>query len=175
MNIDELNERAAEIAAKLKPKQRKFVEEYEKDGNATQAAIRAGYKEDAAAVTGCRLLRNANILAYRRIRASINFASLGISRDTLAADLVEIKERCMQAKPVMVWNYQTHKMEETGEYQFDSKGATKAIETLAEMIGEKDPTKINVTGHVAMPEITIDEREKILREIAEEFRSEKED
>ena len=174
MDIEKLNEQAAELAALLKPKQKKFVEEYEKDGNATKAAQRAGYSEDNAAITGCRLLKNANVLAYRRVRASIQFAILGISRDTLAADLVEIKERCMQAKPVMEWNYDTHKMEETGEWTFDAKGATKAIETLAEMIGEKDPAKISITGHIAMPEMSLEEREKILKEIAEEYAGAKE-
>ena len=31
------------LATKLKPKQKKFVEALEKDGNATKAAIAAGY------------------------------------------------------------------------------------------------------------------------------------
>jgi phage terminase small subunit len=39
-----------------------FVDEYLKDYNATRAAIRAGYSERSAAVTGSRLLRNANVL-----------------------------------------------------------------------------------------------------------------
>lgn len=39
-------------------KREKFVEEYVKDGNATQAAIRAGYSPKSARVTGHRLLTN---------------------------------------------------------------------------------------------------------------------
>jgi phage terminase small subunit len=42
---------------RLNPKQRAFVAEYLIDLNATQAAIRAGYKENAANRAGWRLLR----------------------------------------------------------------------------------------------------------------------
>jgi phage terminase small subunit len=45
----------------LNPKQQKFVLEYLKDLNATQAAIRAGYSEKGASVQATRLLANAKI------------------------------------------------------------------------------------------------------------------
>ena len=55
-------------------KERRFVEEYDKDGNGTQAAIRAGYtagkKNASAAVQASKLLRSAKISAYRRARAN---------------------------------------------------------------------------------------------------------
>ena len=47
----------------LTPKQQTFVEEYLKDLNATQAAIRAGYSPKSAYSTGERLLRNAEVEA----------------------------------------------------------------------------------------------------------------
>ena len=47
----------------LLPKQAKFVVEYLLSGNATQAAILAGYSPKNAAITGCRNLRKANIAA----------------------------------------------------------------------------------------------------------------
>jgi phage terminase small subunit len=47
----------------LNDNQRRFIDEYMVDRNATQAAIRAGYADGSAAVTGHRLLRNANIRA----------------------------------------------------------------------------------------------------------------
>jgi phage terminase small subunit len=46
---------------KLNPKQQRFVEEYLKDLNATQAAIRAGYKPSRAEQTGCDLVRNRKV------------------------------------------------------------------------------------------------------------------
>ena len=47
--------------SKLTAKQRRFVEEYLIDLNATQAAIRAGYSEKAARIQGCENLTKPNI------------------------------------------------------------------------------------------------------------------
>ena len=49
--------------AELTPKQERFVEEYIKDLNATQAAVRAGYSEKTAGVQGSVLLKNPNVSA----------------------------------------------------------------------------------------------------------------
>lgn len=49
----------------ISEKQKKFVHEWLKDRNATQAAIRAGYSEKGATVQGARLLANAKVLEYR--------------------------------------------------------------------------------------------------------------
>lgn len=46
---------------KLAPRQRRFVDEYLIDLNATQAAIRAGYSEKTARSAGQRLLTNVDI------------------------------------------------------------------------------------------------------------------
>ena len=48
----------------LSAKQTRFVEEYLKDLNASQAAIRAGYSKNGATVQGTRLLANASIRAF---------------------------------------------------------------------------------------------------------------
>ncbi len=48
---------------KLHPMQWRFVQEYIKDLNATQSAIRAGYARGSAKVTGSRLLSKANVQA----------------------------------------------------------------------------------------------------------------
>lgn len=50
--------------AKLTEKQRRFCEEYLKDGNATQAAIRAGYKEKAAYSMGAENLKKPQVKSY---------------------------------------------------------------------------------------------------------------
>ncbi|RKS87319.1 phage terminase small subunit [Orbus hercynius] len=47
--------------AKLTAKQELFCREYLIDLNATQAAIKAGYKKNSAEVTGSKLLRNAKV------------------------------------------------------------------------------------------------------------------
>lgn len=45
----------------LSPKQRRFVEEYLVDLNATQAAIRAGYSVTSARALGCQLLSKPDV------------------------------------------------------------------------------------------------------------------
>ena len=45
----------------LRPKQQRFVAEYLKDLNATQAAIRAGYSKHTATEQGSRLLTSVNV------------------------------------------------------------------------------------------------------------------
>jgi hypothetical protein len=49
--------------SELTPKQRRFVDEYLVDLNATQAAIRAGYSARTANEQGARLLANASLAA----------------------------------------------------------------------------------------------------------------
>jgi len=88
---------------KLTPKQGRFVEEYLVDLNATQAAIRAGYSEDSAAIIGFENLRKPNIaLAIRKrqnelaeqvevtqARVVAEYAKLGFSNMARFANLDE--------------------------------------------------------------------------------------
>lgn len=48
----------------MNERQKRFCDEYLIDCNATQAAIRAGYSDKTAKVTGAKLLTNANLKAY---------------------------------------------------------------------------------------------------------------
>lgn len=57
----ETSPRSAPAAARLTPKQARFVAEYLKDCNATQAAVRSGYSKNTAESQGSRLLRNARV------------------------------------------------------------------------------------------------------------------
>lgn len=55
---------------RLSRKRKVFIEEYLQCWNATQAAIKAGYSKKGAAVTGHRLLINANISAIIKERVN---------------------------------------------------------------------------------------------------------
>lgn len=60
----------------LSAKQRKFVEAYLLEPNATKAAVAAGYAEGSAGVQGYRLLKNDNVAqAIERARQINNFRS----------------------------------------------------------------------------------------------------
>jgi len=51
------------LTKKLRPKQKKFIAEYLKDQNGTQAAIRAGYSVRSARAIACELLTIPDIQA----------------------------------------------------------------------------------------------------------------
>jgi phage terminase small subunit len=70
----------------LTDKQRRFVEEYCKDSNATQAAVRAGYSVASARQQGHRMLTNVDILAGVRQK----MAELTISSEQAAKHLSDI-------------------------------------------------------------------------------------
>lgn len=60
------------MARRLTEKQRRFAEKYLELGNATQAAIEAGYSERTAAEIGSENLRKPQILAYyRELRSQV--------------------------------------------------------------------------------------------------------
>lgn len=86
----------ARSAPGLTQKQQRFVVEYLKDQNATQAAIRAGYSEGTAKQQGSRLLTNADIAAevnkgQRRVAKKAE-----VTVDTLAAELDEARRAAMK-------------------------------------------------------------------------------
>lgn len=116
-------------------KQINFCREYVKDYNGTQAAIRAGYSEKTASVKANQLLHNENILYAIKQNQKELVESSCLTEEKVIARLEEILERCMSADPVMEWNYEEHCYKPTGEYQFDSKGALKAIEMLGKHLG----------------------------------------
>lgn len=129
---------AAELGRDLNPQYRKFVQEWMVDMNATRAAIAAGYSEKSAAQTASRLMRRTDIRRYRDALMAEAFEDLGVTRHSIASRVWEIYERCMQKKPVMEWNSTTREWIESGEWQFDTKGALKALAMMLEMLPEME-------------------------------------
>lgn len=68
---------------KLTPKQLRFIEEYPKDFNATQAAIRAGYAQSGARQEGFRLLTNADVQAAIQAVQRKDAVAAGLDRQRL--------------------------------------------------------------------------------------------
>lgn len=75
---------------KLTPKQARFVLEYMKDGNGTQAAIRAGYSAHTAQMQASRLLLNVMVQAFiRRERGKVE-SKLEMTRDEYTARMKQL-------------------------------------------------------------------------------------
>lgn len=136
---------AAELERLLTEKQRAFLREYLLGKNGTQAAIKAGYRagkdNHTAAVTAARLLKDPVVVACRLALQKEAFRRMGITLESVCTELVEIKDRCMQAVPVMEWDRDKKEYVETGEYTFDAKGATRALTELANLLGLKEQSR----------------------------------
>ena len=129
---------AAELGRDLNPQYRKFVQEWMVDMNATRAAIAAGYSEKSAAQTASRLMRRTEIRSYRDALMAEAFEDLGVTRHSIASRVWEIYERCMQKKPVLIWSTADKEWIESGVWQFDTKGALKALAMMLEMLPEME-------------------------------------
>jgi phage terminase small subunit len=129
----------------LTPKQAKFVIEYLVDMNASASARRAGYSEDTSNVIGFNLLQKPHIQEAIDIQMKARAERTLITSDYVLSGIKEIAERCLQRKPVMIFDYEDKKMvqktelveqkdgsyKEEGIWEFDSAGANKALENLA--------------------------------------------
>lgn len=144
-----------ELEALLNDRQKKFVIEMEHDGVAYKAAERAGYSKRTAASQASDLLRNPKVAAYRRARARLLFNALGYDREGLGVKLVEILDRCMDAKPHLSWDSEQKAWTPDGTWVFDSRGAVKAVETMARLQGmytDKLQLSAQTGGVLILPE-----------------------
>lgn len=76
----------------LSPKQQRFVSEYLKDQNATQAAIRAGYSPGTAKQQGSRLLTNADVARAVGKRQQKVARKAEITAESLAEEFEEARQ-----------------------------------------------------------------------------------
>ena len=124
----------------MTPKQQRFIDEYLVDGNATQAAIRAGYSADCAAEIGYENLRKPQIAEAVKRGSSVLQERVQITQDWVLVRLADNVERCRQARPVMDKKGNQIFLEtEDGDlapaYTFNANGANKALELLAKHLG----------------------------------------
>ena len=114
----------------LNEKQKQFCEEYIIDLNGTQAAIRAGYSAKTANEQAAQLLAKLSIQEYICELKNKRSERVKYSQDELMRDILEVKNRCMQANPVL-----DKEGNETGIWKFDCNGANKALDMLAKHVG----------------------------------------
>ncbi|MGO0683487.1 terminase small subunit [Pseudomonas fulva] len=136
----------------LTAKQQRFVDEYLKDLNATQAAIRAGYSQKTAASIGQENLRKPEIEKALREATQERSQRTAITQDYVLAGIVEVVERCRQVAPVLDRSGEQILVETpTGElapaFEFDAKNVLKGLELLGKhlnLFSEKDPIDLEL-------------------------------
>lgn len=125
----------------------RFCQEYVVDYNGTQAAIRAGYKEKSARSQASELLTNPNILSRVRDLQHKQVERLAVTQDYVVLQLLETYQKCLEGTPVLKFDPDLGEMVKTGKYQFDSRGALRALELLGKHLGMYND-KLLVTGKV---------------------------
>lgn len=153
------------VADKFTAKQRLFVSEYIVSLNATDAARKAGYSEKNADKIGHELLGKTLVSEAIREALTAREQRTLVTADYVILGFKEIAERCMQRKPVMVFDKEKREyIQETalienddgtttdeGVWQFDAGGANKAFEMLGKHLGlfnENKPININITPNI---------------------------
>lgn len=119
---------------KLTEKQKRFADEYIKSGNATQAAIKAGYSKKYANTNVSKLLQNTTIKSYLAERMKL-IDSERIMSAKEAVELLtgigrgEVKETVVVASPMGV---------ETVEKEADLKTRISAIKEILKRYPDND-------------------------------------
>lgn len=123
----------------LRGRYEKFCQEYAVDYNGTQAAIRAGYEEKSARQQASRLLSQECVIKRIMELQAEQVKRLAITQDYVVMQLLDTYKCCRDATPVMQYDHSLGEMVETGTYQFDSKGALRALELLGKHLGMYGP------------------------------------
>ena len=142
----------------LTPRQRRFVEEYLKDLNATQAATRAGYKGNEATVgpVACKLLKLHKVAQVIAQAQAKHAEETGTTVDWVLAALKENAERGLQRIPVL-----DAAGKETGEWRWEGGVANKALELIGKHRG-MFTEKVEHSGAVTIDQLLArrDERQR---------------
>jgi len=141
-------QKSAPSKSKKSPKSRKatkFIANLIADPkiSATQAAIDAGYSEKSAhSIATENLQKPAIQQVIENSKANaLEKAEYGLTQ--WINDLLEIKERCMQQVAVF-----DKEGKPTGEYKFDARGATDALDKLSKHFGFYAPEKVQHSGSI---------------------------
>jgi phage terminase small subunit len=120
---------------KLSAKQELFCQEYIKDLNGKQSAIRAKYSPNTAEVQACRLLKNVKVhLRLAELQAA-GLKENAIDASWVLQQAVEVHNRCMAATKVIRQNGEPV-IDEDGcpVYTFQHAGANKSLEIIGKHI-----------------------------------------
>lgn len=129
----------SEHPEKLTARQRRFVEEYLVDLNATRAAIRSGYAESGARTEGARLLANADITDAIAAAQEIRSKRVRITQDQVLRELAKIG--FADIRKVMRWTGTASQTEVIEELEGQPHGGalkrSRAVSTI-ELLGSDE-------------------------------------
>jgi phage terminase small subunit len=134
----------------LQPRQQRFVEEYlANGGNATQAAIAAGYSEPTAKQQGSRLLTNADVAAAIDTGRAALTEQSGVSAERLIAELSAIAFGDL--RDVVRWDDDEVELKSSEEISDDAARALRELVATVEVVegerGSRTTKRFHVRQH----------------------------
>ncbi|WP_233113697.1 terminase small subunit [Aggregatibacter actinomycetemcomitans] len=156
---DEVKSTSGRGESKLRDKQKRFIEEYLIDLNATQAAIRAGYSKDTAKEIGYENLTKPHIQQAIAEAQNKRAERTQLTQDEVIADLRELRDICMGRKPVRVTEVVKNNQEGTARpvqveiFALEPTGAGKALDLLGKHLGMFSQ-KVEVSGDLHIEQRT---------------------
>jgi len=123
----------------LNAKQRRFVDEYLIDLNATQAAIRSGYSKKSAGIGGFDLLKNPNVAAAIEARMKARAKRADINQDRVLLELARIG--FSDIRRVIKWGPNGATLKQSSEITEDDAAAISEISQTAHGIKIKFHSK----------------------------------
>lgn len=127
--------------ARLTPKQKRFVGEFLKDLNATQAAVRAGYSEklESAAAHASRLLRSGKVADAIALAFEKRAERTRVDQDWVVEQLKTNLARALQAEPVYDSDGET-----VLYYRYEGNVVNRAAELIGKHLGMFN--RLEITG-----------------------------
>jgi len=127
----------------MTPKQKRFVDEYLIDLNATQAAIRAGYAESSASDIGRQLLRKTPVASEIALRQTQIETKAIVTREEVLrelraigmADIRKIYDADGNLKPI-------------GDLDDETAAAIAGVETVTEVSGRGEDREVSIVRKV---------------------------
>lgn len=122
----------------------RFVDEYLKDGNAMQAAIRAGYSPNGAGAQGHRLLQNAKIKAQIRKSQMARSARTGVHQDKVIKELARIA--FSDPRQVATWGPDGVSLKDAGQLSDDDAAIIESL-SYSESSGKTESKSVRFKLH----------------------------
>lgn len=160
-------------AAGLTPQQRRFVEEYMKDLNATHAAVRAGYSKKTAGVQGHDLLKRPKIAAEVKKRMDARSRQNEITADRVLKELARIGFSDM--RDLVGWGPKGVAIKSSRSISDDAAAAVSEVSEMASgrlrlKLHSKDNALMQIARHLGMFRDTIQiDGEIKFSDVANEF------
>lgn len=149
---------------KLTPKQKRFVEEYLVDLNATQAAIRAGYSQRTAGQIGEQNLKKLEIKQAIQEAQSKRAERTELTQDYVIQELIKVVEVCTGQKETVITEVLKNTMDntvhahDTERKLYDASAANRALELLGKHLGMfKDKVELSGANGAPVEVITLTE------------------